>query len=479
MIVKVKLLPAALSKLIGFWPCLFSFLLALPPIGFAEPQARSPAVVASVNGAPITEADVNLMLERALKLGTVKEVSGTARKKILEDLIYMRLAEQAIDADEDAFNRETVQRELALTRLQMLLNIYLDAKATPAKSPSPGEVAAFVAGHPQFFRDRRVYYFTEIDIDRKKQIDLAAVKTYAQAAQRQFQETQATEAKDKAFGKLNGYIQAVAGKFSTTKGWKSTEELEPSVLAKLTQMKDGEVVVDDGSDPQRVRVLMLQASQSVPIDADHSSQVAAQMIRYNESRRAVDHLYNQLRAQAEVRYGKDALDAAARPSELASQPGLGRATSNVFLKAFRWKHLWTAWISSLVVLLPATLLQFHRRTVARRETAYFIDEDLFTSLLNRAKLFSLTPIFEIVLALMSLSVSILMAMALVNAFSLFSNPIVFVTMALIGVVAGGLVLAISSTYASRLPPTISANRWLPIAGMLFMPLVGILIVVAA
>jgi EpsD family peptidyl-prolyl cis-trans isomerase len=465
---------------IGLWLCVFSFALALPPTGFAASQAGPSTVAASVNGVPITEAEVASMLTRALKLGTIKEISGASRARILEDLIYMRLAEQAIDADGDAFNREGVQQELALTRLQTLLNIYLDKRAASARNLSPEETAAFIADHPEFFKDRRIYYFTQIDIDRKKQIDLVAVKTYAQSAQRLFHAAQTPEEKDKAFSKLNGYIQAVAGKFSATKGWKSTEELDPSVFAQLKQMKDGEALVDDGSNPSLIRVLMLQASQPVPIDADQSSQVAAQMIHYKEMRRAADRLYGELRARANVRYGKNAERVVAKSSSvLPSRSSVTLATSTVFHGAFRWEQLWTVWIASLIVLLPAALVQFHRKAVAARARAYFVDEDVFSSIINRVKLFSLTPLFEIILAIVLLIASIVAWMALANVFSLFSNPIVFVTMGLSGVVAAALMLVIASRYASRLPSDISDNRWLPIAGVLLVPLVGILFAVAA
>jgi EpsD family peptidyl-prolyl cis-trans isomerase len=466
------------AQLNGFRLCCYLLLIALPQPGSADPQALSSRVLASVNGAPIAEADVELMLKRALKLGTVQEASATTRKKLLEDFIFMRLAEQAINEDDNVFKPGNVRQELEITRLQTLLNVYLDAKAASTNTPSLEELAAFVDSHPQFFKDRRTYYFTQIDIDRKKQIDLAAIKTYAQSAKQQFSEAQSSEEKNKAFSKLVGYVEAVAGKFFYTKGWKSTEEIDPFIFARLKQMKDGEVLVDEESNPERIRVLMLQASQPVPIDVDQATQVAAQMIRYNESRRAADLLYNQLRAQADVRYGKEAERAVAKSSASASSESVAYATSNAFFKSIRWKHLWTAWIFALIVLLPAALVHFHRRAVAQREMAYFVDEDFLSSILNRVKLFSLTPIFEIVFAVLALITSLGASWAIINAFSLFSNPIVFVTMALSGLVVGTLVWSIWSTYASRLPCVISESRWLPVVGVLLVQAVGILIAVA-
>jgi EpsD family peptidyl-prolyl cis-trans isomerase len=466
-------------KLISCWFCFVSLVLITPQLGRAEPQALSSRIAASVNGAPITEADVDLMLKRSLKLGVVKEVSPAARKKLLEDLVYMRLAEQAIAEDSDAFERAEVQQELELTRLQMLLNVYLDAKATTTKTPTPEQIGAFIASHPQFFHDRRIYYFTRIDIDRRKQIDIAAIKTYAQSAKKQFSEAKSAEERDKSFSKLLNYTQAVAGKFSSMKGWKSTEEIDPSTFAHLQQMKDGEVLVDEVSDPDRIQVLMLQASQPVPIDADHSIQVATQMIRYDEKRRSAELLYNKLRAQADVRYGKDAQRITVEPSTLTTKHGSAPTAPDTFLRAFRWKHLWAAWIFALVILLPAALLHFHRKTIVQRESAYFVDEDFLSSIENRLRILSLTPAFVIVFAVAVSIVSLVTSSAIINFFGLFSHPTVVVTMALSGLVAAVLIAALWSTYASRLPTALSENRWLPIAGLLFIQSVGTLRLIGA
>lgn len=453
--------------------CLWVFLFASPEFAMGKQLAPSLLVAASVNGVPITEAEVDLMVKRALKLGTIKEVSLAARRKLLEDLIYMRLAEQAVARDRDGFRLEAVQQELEVTRLQMLLNIYLDAKAASTKDPSPEQIEAFVEGHPQFFAARRIYYFTQIDIERTKQIDLAAIKTYAQSAKKGFSEAQTPEERDKAFGKLVGYVQAVAGKFSYSKGWKSTEELEPPVFGRLAQMKDGDVLVDEESDPERIRVIMLQASQPVPIDADHSKRVAGQMLRYNESRRKADGLYAQLRSQADVKYGSEALRAA-KPSALSHDPTFKLATSYNFFGGFRWKHLWVAWISALVFLFPVAILHFRHRTEYERQTAYFVDEDALAFVKNQIMLFCLTPAFEIAFAAAVVIVTILTSVVIVNAHSLLSNPVVFVTMVLMGLSGAALIWTTRSIYASRLPSFVSENRWFPIALVLLVQISGVL-----
>jgi EpsD family peptidyl-prolyl cis-trans isomerase len=437
-----------------------------------EPLASSPPIAASVNGVPITEANVDLMVERALKLGTIKEASPTARKKLLEDLIFMRLAEQAVARDGNGFRPEGVPQELEITRLQTLLNIYLDAKAAPTKDPSSDQVEAFVASHPQFFSDRRVYYFTQIDIERKKQIDLAAIKTYAQSAKKGFFEAQTPEERDKAFGKLVGYVRAVAGRFSYLKGWKATEEIEASVFARLKQMKDGDVFVDEESEPEHIRVIMLQASQPVPIDADHSSRVAAQMIRFNESRRAADRLHGQLRSKADIRYGSEA-KRATKSFAFSSNSTIKLAASYAFSDTFRWKHLWMAWITALIILLPAAISHFRRRTESERHKAYFVDRDILTFITNQILYFSLTPTFEFAFLIMVVVVSFLTSLSILNALSIAAAPVVLVVMIMSGIAGAVTIWAMWSSCALRFR-SFTENRWIPIASLFLVQILGIL-----
>jgi hypothetical protein len=172
---------------------IFLLLLCIGGSASASDEVRRPRVLATVNGAVITDADLDRFVRLSLKTGVIKSIDDDKRKFLLDKLIDMYVVEQAINKDPRVDKLE-LDKLRALARLDASFNYYLDTHVSPALSVSEGEAQKFISEHPEYFADRRSFYFSNIEIVRKR-LDVPRIKALAQMAKRQYESAKTPEEK--------------------------------------------------------------------------------------------------------------------------------------------------------------------------------------------------------------------------------------------------------------------------------------------
>lgn len=270
-------------------------------------------------------------------------------------------------------------------------------------------------------------------------------------------------------------MQAVAGEVSHFRSWKASEQVGPELFKHLRTMKEGDIVVDDESNPRLVRVIMLYASEPNPLDPRESQSVVSAGILHDKQEEAARNLVSNLRSQADISFGAKAAPTAADQNTRIGQASKTRVVS----KRFRLADFWTAWISALFVLLPASLISFHRLNIRARDEAYFVDHDFSSFLLNRIRLFTLSPVFQILLFFIATVMTLAASAAMISAYSLGSDTVLVASMAVSGIVSGLILSLLWWRYSQLLPRKVSQNRWVPILMVLSVQTAGFLAAVSA
>jgi EpsD family peptidyl-prolyl cis-trans isomerase len=462
------------APVVAFCIDLILVLLLLCMVGSASAsdEARKSRVLATVNGTVITDADLDRFVRLSLKTGVIKSIDDDTRKFMLDKLIDMYVVEQATDKDRRVDKLE-LEKLRDFARLDASYNYYLDTHVSPSLSVSEGEAQKFIADHPQYFDGRRSFYFSNIEIVRNR-LDVPRIKALAQMARRQFDNAKTLEERQAVLNPIIGYVQAVAGKLTHFRSWKASEQLGSDLFKHLSVMKEGDIVVDDESSPKVVRVIMLYASEANPLDPRESQSIISQGILHDKQEEAAKNLVGNLRAQADIRIGPAAA-AAAVPSRRTGQI-FGSTTTS---KGFRRADLWIAWISALVLMLPASLISFHRQNIRARQEAYFVDDDLASLIWNRMNLFTYSPIFEVMLAFLSIAFAIVASAAMFYAFSLSSDPLIVGSMAASGIAFGVALSFLWWKYSHLLTSPASRNRWVLVLTILSVQAVGFVAALSA
>ncbi|MBU1698775.1 MAG: peptidyl-prolyl cis-trans isomerase [Candidatus Eisenbacteria bacterium] len=130
-----------------FWSCLLAILFMAGPLLHGSsrvaaadaPMPAGAAVLALVDGDPITMTDLEIILPRPKPSLTAEELQGYSPESILKRMIQNRLLEQEgyrLDAQEDPQIKNQVE-ELMRHRSVIAL---LDSISAPVEKPKPGEL---------------------------------------------------------------------------------------------------------------------------------------------------------------------------------------------------------------------------------------------------------------------------------------------------------------------------------------------------
>jgi hypothetical protein len=105
---------------------------------------------------------------------------------------------------------------------------------------------------------------------------------------------------------------------------KPAEQIPPAVLARLGDMKDGQVTLL-ATEPERVSVLQLQGSQAQPVSLEQAREAIERVLQGEKRKALVETEIKKLRSSGKISYSSGFAPAVpdtqgGKPSEPASQP---------------------------------------------------------------------------------------------------------------------------------------------------------------
>ena len=245
--------------------------------------AEKSEMVASVGDEKITQAELDLALAR---LGELSEAqTAEAKGKLLQALVDQRLIAQA--AQKAGLDKEpVVEIAMANASRQVLVEAYAERNFKDVAKPSDTEIAEYYEQHPELFSQRRIYRIQELDL----QVDASRMAD--------------VEAKLKSSHSLGDFVnwvkeQGIEGK--TAVAVKPAEQIPAALLARLSQMTDGQVALLPGR-PGHVVIQQLQESQLQPVTLEQARNAIERALTTQKRKELMEADLKKLREAAKIEY---------------------------------------------------------------------------------------------------------------------------------------------------------------------------------
>jgi len=255
-------------------------------------DAAKSETVATVAGDKISAAELNLALSR---LGELNEAQAAeAKSKLLQALIDQRLVAQA--AQKAGLDKEpAVEIAMAQASRQVLAEAYAERNFKDVAAPSETEIAEYFNQHPELFSQRRIYRIQELDlnVDASR---MAEVEEKLKTSQ--------------SIGDFVNWVkeQGIEGKTATAV--KPAEQIPAPLLARLSQMRDGQVTVLPGR-PGHVLIQQLQESQLQPVTLEQAHTAIERALITEKRKALMEADLKKLREAAKIEYASGFAPAAA------------------------------------------------------------------------------------------------------------------------------------------------------------------------
>ncbi len=229
----------------------------LAPVPSARAQAADPdEVLATIGSTRITAAEVDRLLAgRSAFPGQPEE---ERRQRMLETLIAEYLIDYFYGQDLGLLS-EQVLDSLADARRQVLFQLFAQSRFDPP-SIAEDDVAAFVAGNPRLFLERRAYQYLDLRINggtsEARAAALARVPGALAGGGAPLTTLTALVVSLSQDG-LNATVNPV---------WATSEAIPPETLARLLPMAGDGRALDAWTTPDTARALVLVAADPAPLD---------------------------------------------------------------------------------------------------------------------------------------------------------------------------------------------------------------------
>lgn len=254
-------------------------------------------VAAKVNGTELTVHQVNYALQRIPNLD--KEQAKAASLQVVRNLVDQELLAQKALADK--LDRDpVVVQALDATRRQILAEAYMTRKLGTMPEPSDAEVAEYFNQHPELFTKRKIYRLQEV-----------AIK--APAEKRDAIRAQLGVSKN--MNEFMEWLKAEKLEARPAQGVKAAEQLPLEMVARLSQMPDGQAMVVNA--PEGMTVVVLAGSQAQPVTLEQAKPAIARVLQAQARQKAAKAEMDSVKAAAKVEYVGEFVDAGKEPAAAA------------------------------------------------------------------------------------------------------------------------------------------------------------------
>lgn len=258
--------------------------------------------VATVDGDDISKAELDLALSRLGELSDAQ--AAEAKSKLLQALVDQRLVEQA--ARKAGLDKErAVEIAMAQASRQVLAEAYIERNFKDVGKPSDAEIAEYFDQHPELFSQRRIYRLQEIELN----VDPSRMT-----------EIQGRLESSRSMGDFVNWLkeQNIDGKAAVAV--KPAEQIPTPLLARLVQMKDGQVTILAGR-PGQVLVVQLQESQLQPVTLEQANGAISRALTTLKRKELMEADLKKLREAAKIEFASGYAPVAEAPA------GTGKADS--------------------------------------------------------------------------------------------------------------------------------------------------------
>jgi EpsD family peptidyl-prolyl cis-trans isomerase len=264
--------------------CFLAAVAALSLAACEQPATTARgSIAATVGGDTISEVELDRAVARLGKLGATE--SAQARGRVLEALIDQHLVSHAAkkakldQAPEVVLAMQQAQR-------QVLVEAYMERLFKDMAQPADTEIRDYYARHPELFAQRKVYRVQELEL---------------QLAPARIAEVEAELKQSRTLAEFADWLRAQEIDGKTGVVVKPAEQIPAPMLAQLSNMKDGQVVVMPIGE-NRINVLQLQGSQTQPVTLEQARTAIERVVLGEKRKVLLEAEIGKLRASEKVAY---------------------------------------------------------------------------------------------------------------------------------------------------------------------------------
>ena len=267
-----------------------------------QPTTRTPdTIAAKVGGEAISEFELGRAMARLGPMSAAE--SAQARVKVLEALIDQHLVSGAAkkakldEVPEVALAMQQAQR-------QILVESYMERLFKDLPPPSDGEIQGYYDRHPELFAQRKVY--------RAKELEL-------QVAPERVAEVEAQLKQSRNLSDFTDWLGTQGIAVKAGEAVRPAEKITAAMLAQLTRMNDGQVVVMP-LDGNRLSVLQLLGSQAQPVSLEQARDAIGRLIMSGRRKALLEAEVHKLRTSSKIEYASGFAPASANSSVQPGKP---------------------------------------------------------------------------------------------------------------------------------------------------------------
>jgi EpsD family peptidyl-prolyl cis-trans isomerase len=299
-------MPLVASHLTHSFAKPFALILTLAISACSETKTEAPKpsqVIAKVNDAELSVHQLNFTLQGLQE--TNPEQMAKIRKAALDRLVEQEVLVQ--DAINKKVDRDpTVRSQLDAAQREILVRNHLQKIGSSVAAPSEELIAKFYLDHPELFKERQLYQFTEVTLPRvppnwpEIEKALAPTKTMQEVLE---------ELRKK------GISLPVAQNIV-----RAAEDLPQDKLKEFAKLKNGEIIVYAKS--PGIMIGQIVARRTVPVDEAKAKPAIIRHLVSKSQGEVVQSQVRRLMDAAKVSYvGEFAKDAKAATPEKAKDAG--------------------------------------------------------------------------------------------------------------------------------------------------------------
>ena len=322
---------------------------------------RASTVVATVNQQPITAGQLDAITARPLQGVSDPEAQLRIKTQALNGLINQTLVRQAI-AQIDPKEKPDWAIELKAMQEQGADNLYVSTRIGKIPEPTTQQIEQIYRDNPDFYAKRHIYHYLMLTIPLSESLTAIEIERTLKIG-------------TSGFDGVKELLKNRGIKYGSTNNWLSAEEINPSVLAILKTLGEGQTHSEVSKNQKGILIIKSVGKYSDPIALEDASPAIAKKMTAAWRNQLGNKVFEDLRVKAKIEINDQTL---------GTQIEKERSIAKLDKPADYANQLKVAWYFALLMLVPAVLVSFYRSPPKREGDALPLKKRIIKMLIPKS-----------------------------------------------------------------------------------------------